>query len=129
MHAPTFTAVVVLPTPPFWLAIAYTVPTSCKLAPITVRGFAQRPLAGHAGAPREAPGRIPHLQVQVQVMVRGALEGSHGTHLDAPQAELAGRPQGGLLLILRPPASPVHQRPSQPQQGRRVLEHDRLRGH
>jgi hypothetical protein len=37
MHAATFTAVVVLPTPPFWLAIAYTVPTPWKLAPIAVR--------------------------------------------------------------------------------------------
>jgi hypothetical protein len=26
MHAATLTAVVVFPTPPFWLAIAYTVP-------------------------------------------------------------------------------------------------------
>jgi hypothetical protein len=26
MHAATLTAVVVLPTPPFWFAIAYTVP-------------------------------------------------------------------------------------------------------
>src|SRR3954454_16993427 len=26
MHAATFTAVVVFPTPPFWFAIAYTVP-------------------------------------------------------------------------------------------------------
>ena len=40
MHAATFTAVVVLPTPPFWLAIAYTVPIRCKLAPIA-------PLARH----------------------------------------------------------------------------------
>jgi hypothetical protein len=28
MHAATLTAVVVLPTPPFWLAMAYTVPIS-----------------------------------------------------------------------------------------------------
>src|SRR6202035_4153047 len=34
MHAATLTAVVVLPTPPFWFAMAYTVPTRCKLAPI-----------------------------------------------------------------------------------------------
>src|SRR5208283_3273093 len=32
MHAATLTAVVVLPTPPFWFAIAYIVPTPCKLA-------------------------------------------------------------------------------------------------
>jgi ABC-type dipeptide/oligopeptide/nickel transport system permease component len=31
-------AVVVLPTPPFWLAIAYIVAMACKLAAFTVRG-------------------------------------------------------------------------------------------
>lgn len=32
MQAATFTAVVVFPTPPFWLAIAYTVPMAATLA-------------------------------------------------------------------------------------------------
>src|SRR5271170_6656095 len=99
MHAPTFTAVVVLPTPPFWLAIAYTVPTTCKLAPITVRGVPagpQRALAGHPGAPREPLRGVCNLQIQVQVVVGGPLEGGHRADLRAAQAELIGCPQGSL---------------------------------
>src|SRR3954447_21166384 len=33
MHAATLTAVVVFPTPPFWLAIAYTVPIRRRTLP------------------------------------------------------------------------------------------------
>ena len=64
MHAATLTAVVVLPTPPFWLAIAYTVPMATVDASGGTVGRAaesigalersQRALARHAGPARKA---------------------------------------------------------------------------
>src|SRR4028118_1645750 len=64
MHAATFTAVVVLPTPPFWFAIAYTVPIRVQRtgAPGRTRALARGPAAtapvGAAACPA-APTRVP----------------------------------------------------------------------
>ena len=133
MHAATFTAVVVLPTPPFWLAIAYTVPIARKLAPIATRlrgGPAVFVRASGACAPCPAgkPRRgLGDLLEDVQMVVVRALERLDAADLQQSQAQLA-RPR-------RPPAPPAPSRGARAsprarlraQQRRRVLEHDRLR--
>src|SRR5262245_51731235 len=115
MHAPTFTAVVVFPTPPFWLAIAYTVDTDRKLPPIAVRrglptarprrgrssasshadagpkamgrSAAERPLACNPRPPGEPSRGLAKLQIHVQVVLAGASERLDPAHFNAPQAE------------------------------------------
>src|SRR3981081_2856140 len=84
MHAPTLTAVVVLPTPPFWFATAYTVPIAVEASaargqtpalsalgaprwPSRPRGSPQRASVGHARPPREARRSRSHLPVEVKM--------------------------------------------------------------
>src|SRR5690242_19454800 len=102
MQAPTLTAVVVLPTPPFWLATAYTVPIACKLA--------ERALARRSRASREARGRRRHLLEHVEVAVAGARKRLYRADLPQAETELLGsRPGAPLLRGLATPA-PVGER-------------------
>src|ERR687896_378422 len=89
MEAPRLTAVVVLPTPPFWFATARTLPMpGLKLrggpvgrasvigsAPNGVVLPTQRTLHRHPGPPRKALGRGRHLAKHVEMAVAGPREG------------------------------------------------------
>src|SRR5262245_30634066 len=77
MHAARFTAVVVLPTPPFWFAIAYTAPIAASVAsaPANRTGESRkmrvsasaRALLRHPGAARQVGGGRAGLADQVQM--------------------------------------------------------------
>src|SRR6185437_9413767 len=105
MHALTFSAVVVLPTPPFWFAIAYTVAIGCKLAAHAVRAADPRgnfrivrPLSGAEWSlacdprpARESLGRCARLHPDVQVTVGGRCERTHAADLRQLKTQQARR--------------------------------------
>src|SRR6266496_35961 len=115
MQAATFTAVVVLPTPPFWFAIAYTVPMRLlKLAARSVGGrdhlFAteaaspstrglDRSFAGHSRAAGVASGRRPDLRAEVEVSFVRPGEGLNGDGFGLAQPE---RRRGCAPIALLP---------------------------
>src|ERR1700742_197470 len=76
MHAATLTAVVVFPTPPFWFAIAYTVPIAAYDASDAGGGFSasahleQPPVLGGVGQPLERGHGLDEGLVVRAVLVR-----------------------------------------------------------
>ena len=120
MHAATFTAVVVLPTPPFWLAIAYTVPMRGTLAP-------EGTLASDPHTPGKPGRRLGDLFVDVQAMVQSACVRLGVADLAQTQAQQPGGIVSGRLSLHVATAPPVDEQPTGTQQRRGVLEHDRLR--
>src|ERR1700730_15599488 len=120
MHAARLTAVVVLPTPPFWLAIAYTVPMIArKLAAAAVgagpgpgarsdtlasRYATERALNRHPRSAWKPIRGFAHLRHQVEVSVLSARIWPHTDGLDRLEPELGrGRRRGYLGCALAAP--------------------------
>src|SRR3954453_13073614 len=83
---------------------------------------AERALGGNAGAPREPLGRVPNLQVEVEMTVARALVRGHGHNVAALEADLASGRLAGLLLVGIARALPGHERATLADQRRRELD-------
>src|SRR5687767_15603812 len=124
MLAARFTAVVVLPTPPFWLAIATTLPIDLEATAEVGRngaGFSpspvirrfgsepssgERPFARHPCAPRESLRRRRHLAEDVQVAIARALERRDLDNGLDHQTQTLRRTRPSRLFVLGAPALP-----------------------
>src|SRR3954447_11439893 len=107
MHAATLTAVVVFPTPPFWLAIAYTVPIRRRTLP---RGSVVSSFVGERT-----------LDFRVRVGVCGPFPGDAGIEAESRPPSRRGRgfghPPRGKGRPPRPhapPGRPPSPRPVRP---------------
>src|SRR5688572_9749156 len=119
MQAATWTAVVVLPTPPFWFAIAYTVPIR---ATTLAGGPADKgALRCHPGASREALRRRRHLPEDVQRPALGRGVRIDGADVGRLEPEDRRRDGAGLRLGRLDEPLPRHQHPAGQKQGRGVL--------
>ena len=139
MQAATFTAVVVFPTPPFWFAMAYTVPMTA-LDASDVGGGARPGRARQRSSPcgqrafccdsrpaREIRRRGRDLPIDVQRPPLGARKGRHGLHpvrLES-QSRRGREPVRGLLIADE--ALPRDQRTAIREQGSGVLAQHRER--
>src|SRR3954469_24485553 len=81
----------------------------------------ERALGGDAGPPGEPLGRVPNLQVEVEMTVARALVGRDGHNVAALEADLASGRLAGLLLVRIPRALPGHERAALAEQRCRVL--------
>src|SRR3954470_9642661 len=107
MHAATLTAVVVFPTPPFWLAIAYTVPIWRRTL---ARGSVVSSFVGERT-----------LDFRVRVGVCGPFPADAGTEAESRPPSRRGRgsahrPRGmaGPQRPRAPPGRPPSPRPGRP---------------
>src|SRR5687767_11511212 len=134
MHAATFTAVVVLPTPPFWFAIAYTVPigepryrrgrsdgcggSGPNHRRWTPSGGCQWPFAGHSRTTGKTCRSIHNLRVHVEMALFGPRKGLDPPDLALLEPQLGRR--GGRIRLLRgiPGPFPRGERPAHGQQRR-----------
>src|SRR5919206_1474355 len=132
MQAATLTAVVVFPTPPFWLAIAYTVPMEATtLATRTVgRGLAasERPLERHSGAARKAIGGGRDLADEYERRRAGAWIRLDRADLRRREAQVRGCEPAGLGLGGIEVPLPGHEDALVAQQRRSVLAEHGQRG-
>ena len=122
------TAVVVLPTPPFWFAIAYTEPIRRPTLPIAHDGprastrRAERALLRHSRAARQVRRGGAALSDHVEVAVARARVGAHaaGSRRAPSRGALAAR-SSSRLLVGAAPALPGDQHAALDQQRRGEL--------
>src|ERR1700716_3258881 len=113
MHAPTFTAVVVLPTPPFWFATAYTVPIAVEAS--AARGQTPALFSARHSALAQPSARVPPAGVcwprppaagSATESVSPSRRGEDGG-LARRQMARAGGPPPGACRVAPPPAQPA----------------------
>lgn len=87
-----------------------------------------RLLASHPRTAGKPVWRLPGLYIDVQMVVAHTLVRLDPPDRLAPQTKLLCGLRRYPLLLRVPLPTPIHERAPQPQEGGRVLEHDRLRG-